>query len=503
MAGVLLRKPRNVIPRWRLFNTTVALSELSSSGRPAKWSVGTRSLEALILQWQSSPSIWVAADALSAAFVLKRTDLVTDIAEYVLAGVGTATEAVTHLARIVLFGKSPESPELSTRDWKATVRARRADLREYPRDAVRWADLALAHTVCGNRDHALRCLQIALALAPSNRFILRAGARGFLHWGDPERAHGVLRSSPKTPYDPWLLAAEMAVASARDRRSKFTAHAKRLLTSGSIAGRHLSELATAFGKLEFDHGSNKAAVRLFRQALADPTENTVAQIEWELNEHTNFPIAGVTKEFQNVPFLFEARAADRFSAGDWPATVQNAALWVSDQPFSSRAASLASYTASLVGDYNNAIDYLINVLDSNPKDVGLLNNLTYFRVLAGRLDEALETFNTLRQLSAKGEDILIVRATTGLLEFRHNRPDVGRELYLQSIREGKHQRNYDLATVALANLAREEFLAGNPEEASSLLSQAKALSASGRDKHALAAEIELAERVILEKRVLA
>jgi tetratricopeptide (TPR) repeat protein len=399
------------------------------------------------------------------------------------------------LALHVLHGPTAKPAEVKNHDWRKAINQSRSALREYPRDAMRWADIGLAHTVLGNAEQAVRCLRIAVDLAPNNRFVLRAAARCFLHWGDPERAHAVLRSTPFVLHDPWLLAAEIATASSRGRRSRLYKEAKDLLLMRSIPDRDLSELATALGKLELQHGADKKASQLFTRALIEPTENVVAQIKWDVNERQNLTISGGIENI-NAPFLFEAKAADRYAAGDWSGAIENSDLWLRDQPFSSRPASTASHAAHLVGDYERAVDYLSNAKTSNPNDVMLLNNLAYYQVLAGRMADAEATFKILAELEAVGSERLIIRATSGLLYFRNRRPDVGRVLYEHTIAEADAERRYDIKAVALANLAREEFFDGKRDEAARLLTKAHEAIRRCPKKTVLNAEVATVERSI-------
>jgi hypothetical protein len=55
-------------------------------------------------------------------------------------------------------------------------------------------------------------MMTALQLAPQNRHVLRSAARLFLHVGDPECAHDLVARNDATKNDPWLIAAEIAIA---------------------------------------------------------------------------------------------------------------------------------------------------------------------------------------------------------------------------------------------------------------------------------------------------
>ena len=66
----------------------------------------------------------------------------------------------------------------------------------------------------GESARALRAMTVAAALGPNSRFVVRCAARLFLHVHDTRKALSVIRNAAGSKRDPWLLAAEIAVASA-------------------------------------------------------------------------------------------------------------------------------------------------------------------------------------------------------------------------------------------------------------------------------------------------
>jgi Flp pilus assembly protein TadD len=68
----------------------------------------------------------------------------------------------------------------------------------FPDDAFSWADLALGFMTIGKKDAARRAMTVALHLAPFNRHVLRCASRMYLHLGDPERAHDLLKENAAT-----------------------------------------------------------------------------------------------------------------------------------------------------------------------------------------------------------------------------------------------------------------------------------------------------------------
>lgn len=495
MAGLLQKKHRSIIPRWRLFTTTASLGELDAIGQRRTNPFGLSALRETLGEWHAERTVWHAADALSTAFVLGRPELAQEPARFILEHGESSTIATIDLAQRVLGVEVERRHEAREHDWHDLVNTRRGSLRHSPRDATRWTDLALAHTVCGNRDASLRCIRIALRLAHNNRFVLRSAVRCFIHWGDIDYAHALLKSAAGTPYDPWLLAAEVATASSKGQASTLAGRAKRLLDDASIAPRALSELATAVGSLELEHGSRRSAARFFEQALLEPTENSVAQIEWELSEKAKITVAAVTKV--DVPLLFEAKAHERYNAGDWAEAVQYAHEWYNDQPFSSRPTDLAAYAAALLGQYERALEYLEISRRSNPDDVMVINNQTYFEVLQGNIENAVKLFRETKHFTIEGDDALILQATAGLLEFRQGNIEYGRQLYQKTISQA--WRKERIRAIATVNLAREELIVGNVETGIQLLMEGQRLARRSENDMELQAEVAAVERFFERK----
>lgn len=425
---------------------------------------------ARIADWHSAPTIWHATDLLSAAIVSSRPEVAFDAARFLLDTRRGVSPAALDLAHRVLDPSiTPLQDELEG-DWTATVRAVRSLVRRDPRSALQWTDLGLAHTVLGNRKGALRSITVALSLAPENRFVLRSAVRCFLHWGELDRAHSILRASDAVLTDPWLLSAEIAISSARQRRSLLFTEARRMLRSGSFSSHDTSELACGLGSAEFEAGSRRHAFLLLARAMTHPTENAVAQAQWIFRkEHKALPAF----ESIRVPRLYEASAQESYVKGDWSDALRYARQWLADQPFSSRPADLASYASALLGQYAEAVNLLRSARVSNSNDQMILNNLAYFSVLAGDMAGGQRWMRMVDWSDLNENERPVVAATAGLFKFRSGDIEGGRVAYEQSIRDGLRLRDARLEAVALMNLSREERLAGNPVRAQERLREAR------------------------------
>jgi tetratricopeptide (TPR) repeat protein len=479
MAGFFNKnKHRTVLPRWRLFDITTKLGELSSvrDNIPAKHDVS--SLAGLVSDFEQHQSVWHAADLLSTAFAIGQNNVAHGAAKFILAHSDDVAPPAVELANRVLFGL--ETNDSPAPGWDVLVRDDRRHLIEYNWDATRWCDLGLAHTVLGNKTNAVRSLVIATQLAPTNRFIVRSAVRCFMHWNEPDRAQSVLRVALQQTNDPWLAAADIAASLALHRRPQNVVAAKLIVADRSIHVHHISELATAIGSLELESGSTRKAKQFFGLGLEDPTENSVAQIEWMLAER-NIDAPSI-EHVDHVPRLYEAKARDRYADGDWEQALKYAEKWYEDQPFSSRPADMASYTAGLLQRYRVAAVFLKRALRANPGKPMMLNNLAYFQAMDNQLEAALQTFSMMEGLELGDEDRLVTQATRGLLSMRTGDVALGRNLYRATIDQARMKKKSDVRILAMLNFAREEHRIGNTDEAVSLLNIARSEARKHDDK---------------------
>jgi tetratricopeptide (TPR) repeat protein len=461
MPPIVKKEKRNVIPRWRSFHQTLALGELARTPKnPPPTEDGQ--IEKRVWEWKRDRTIWHASDLVACAFILQQPELAREAAEFILAAenapVAAVSLALTLLNRNTDASQTETVAENTIDAYKAIHKARER-LREDPRNAIQWVDLALQYTVLGEEPKARRAIDIALNLAPNNRFVLRAASRFYVHHGDADRAHTMLRNAPSTRTDPWLVAAEIALASAAGIPSRFAKLGQKLLQDESINPKHSTELASELATLELSNGKMLSAKRLFRRSFNGANENSLAQAEWawkELSGH-QLDVSGF-----NVPYNFEARAWDAFQKREWELALAHSRSWLNDQPFSRRPAVLGSYIASSVlEDHRAAIEITRRSLVPNPYDPILCNNLAFALLSLGEVQEAELVLEKADTSKSTPFDLACLRATQGMLRFRKGRIEEGRALYRESLNIAKQTKNAVLHADAMIHLAIEEIRSGS------------------------------------------
>jgi tetratricopeptide (TPR) repeat protein len=420
-----------------------------------------------IAEFKRSPGLFEAADLVGAAIVLGR-EMSAEVREAARIVYESSLPVARELSERILLqssqhedepGNLPSGVDLDFERSYENDRSRISQLRRivsrYPRSALQWTDLALAHTTLGNSRAAEKAIKVALDLTPGNRTVLRAAARFYVHEHDPAKARAVLSTDEdRLRADPWLLAADIAIADLANDSPKHIRRARNLLEA-DIAPRHLSELAAALATIELAGGRRRQARKLFANALQDPTDNSLAQAEWAVPLGVDIPAVQA-----NPPLNFEAETRHLLREARFDEAVVQARLWLKDQPFSLQPAIHVSYIASaLTEDYRTAIEACRKGLRSNAGDPMLMNNLAFSQASAGLVEDAISTFSGINF----GEDAnghLIWLATKGLVAFRSGSIDEGRALYEESVRGWQAQDGQaDSAARAAIFWAKEEILA--------------------------------------------
>ncbi|MGI8655577.1 MAG: hypothetical protein ACR2LC_10185 [Pyrinomonadaceae bacterium] len=476
----ILPKHRNIIPRWRDFRTTLSLGELDSVGtyddEPDTSDQNLDFLADKVQDWRNHKTPSFAADLVSSALVLRREDDAREAATFLLDSDTSASKIAKELASKILTPSRqidqeqdvyPPLSDVQIVDPKevnrragANIRKLRVRLMREPRNAIAWVDLAREYTLLGFPVKKItRPMEIALALAPDNRFILRSAARLYVHLDEPDRARYILRRTELTRYDPWLLAAEIGVSSHAGKPSSYIKRGAGLVSDTDFAPSQTTELASALATVEVFFGSRSKARKLFRKSLSDPNENSAAQAEWGSHQLNNFDVDFIDV---NIPRIFEARALDYYHNGQWNDAFKQSVNWYYDQPFSSLPSALSSYLAcTILEDYRTAAALAKLGLVANPNDPILWNNLAFSYANIGDISKAIEALDSIDRSDISNDTQTILLATEGLIRYRQGNVNEGRRLYLQAIENANGQENRELRAEASIFLAREEILSNS------------------------------------------
>jgi tetratricopeptide (TPR) repeat protein len=469
MATFFIDGNRDVIPRWRDFGTTMALGELGDSvAEKPTIEPSPSEIDNKIETWKYAPNLGVAADLINTVGVSATNPYVAEAIEFLLKHEHLVSEPLRQIAKgLTREGEKPRAsfidaidpfPE-STRLSKL-VHFLRVRINEQPRNSILYVEKARAYVLLGQNEKAKKSMLTAVRISPNNRFVLRSASRLFIHLHEFRLAHDILRYAERTKFDPWLLAAEISVASAVKHSARYLKEGVRLLKSSTHPPFSLTELAAALGMEELEHGKNRVARKYLETAVICPTENSLAQIEWARRQKL---ISGIQSfHTSNVPFAYELLAWESHADRNWSAVTEQALLWHRDQPFSSRPLYLASYTASTMQcDYQTSIDILERGENILNKDISgqftFLNNLAFAYASNNQPDLAAGVLSRINRNQLTQENLVYFTGTEGLIEFRNGNLEAGRQLYTNAVGSAIDQNNKDLAVRAFIYYVREEL----------------------------------------------
>ena len=465
MTGFVEEKPRDVIPRWRTFEETTSLGELGSGLPSQPHRVEYRnSLAQQKVDWKKHQTIGHASDLVGSALFHKEPHEAREAAEFLLRNESKISRWVKELAERCMStpNKNQDTcphPTVPGQSFsQGQIKKLRRLLREESKNPIGWVDLSHAFACLGLHEKASQSMTTALQLAPNNRFTLRSASRLWVHLNEIDKAHDILARSDRTPHDPWLMSAEIAVANTRGIRPKFVKEARNLLADKTLSQFHLSELASAVATIEWSHGHNKNSKRFFLLSLMEPTENSIAQAFW-VSSKDNF--INLNEDHWLHPNVFEAKARDFYLREKWEQAIEQCKLWQRDQPFSSAPGIRGSFIASVIlEDFEEAKNIAKTGLTANPKNFLLLNNAAVALINLGEFDEAKKMLSRISPSENDNIQYKVVRmATSGLLQYRTGNIEEGRKLYFdaRSLAESQSEYGPILAARAAAFHAIEEF----------------------------------------------
>ena len=433
---------RRLVPRWRFVKNTNSSSEFASTPRKMYLQVLDKQfLQQKLIEWEQTPNYGNAIDLIICGVGGGWLDEVKPATRYLEQYRNEFSTQTDSLVQYVLqktetvfnLNSCPRSTfereQSILKIVQSEIATTRRILRFDYRNPLAWLDMALGYTILGQRKQAQTSIDHALYLAPEHRQVLRSAIRYYIHIGDIERAHALLKKNPRTKFDPWLVATELAVARVAGQSPTFVRVGRKLVESG-LPPEHLTELHSAIGTLEFQDGALRQARRSFRASLVEPTDNTVAQARW-MRRHLRE--IDINEEAFNLPLNFEARCWRDFENGQWENAQKECLNWLDDELFSSRPATLGSYIGlTLTAEFELARKCAEIGIKADSNDITLRNNLTVALSYCGEIENAIDTFAKISIQNLGNLPKYAYIATLGLLHFRIGDIKSGRKCYDQA-----------------------------------------------------------------------
>lgn len=484
MNEAALRQPRRVLPRWRLFNTTARLGELELAEKKPSLLTQFDDGSLLISRWKEEKNIGTAAEILNFATFTGNIELAQQAAGFIEAN-RTRGEDRNPLENLSLatfrtdgIGTEDEWFQTLTRPSKRDIPTLRKALRIFPNNAIAWAELSLLHAQIGNKEHARKCMLVAVGLAPNDRFVLRSAVRCFAHLRDREHSLKIINRSDRTKHDPWLLSAQIAMTQALEKPQRLMKNARMMAESKNFSAWDTSELHAAIGSVLHHDGAVKNANKHFRASLIEPTENALCQVIFDRQTEDWRKVTNTIHPSKN----FESEARNHYLELELDEASASAEQWLADEPFSARPAMFGSFVAGIaLSDYKKALSFIETGLKPNPNSPYLLNNKALCLARSGKIPEAeVAIQQAILKNQGDAEMSIVLEATQALILFRKGEHEAGRVKYNNAVSTAKKSGKSSLEALALVFLGQEELDAGTPEAKNAI---AKALTAVRKLPH--------------------
>lgn len=508
MASINIDKNRFVIPIWRNYDSTANSNELDIVTKSSQ-KEGNNIFAKYVSDWKNNHTIAFAGDLLSAAlsfdipsseqeelkkastFILDHREQASPLLLSVTGrfiGDQVEDKAVQPINKEdILLGL-----ENKKNIYRQQIRHLKKRLEVLPYNPISYCELSRCYFCLGQIDKAVDAMNKALLLSTESRFIARSAARFFAEREDIERARYIIAHNPYIQHDPWMMATEIALNACMNRSSKYLKKGKEIISSNSFSNFSISELSSSIATVENHNGHHKESKRLLERSLLDPNDNSLAQALWmqETSKDLNLQF----RDYDYLATKYEADFWRYYEAGNYEKALLSALLWCKDMPFSVEPIYKASNLAyTYLQDYDTAIRILKVGVSLQPHDLGMLNNLAYTYALNDQPLEAENVFNGIPVSNVNAPTIngVCLTATKGLIEYRKNNIEAGRNYYAKAMKDAEtYGLSIDIRCKALLNFIREEA-ASNPNIEPELLAAADKLSTGNkRETELLRAEIK-------------
>ncbi len=465
---------RRLVPRWRSSSDAIIAGELKPLTRlkaSLPTGVPTPEFDALLQQWAVERNLDTATDILACGVSLGRieTPQVQQAARF-LVDRNVDLEVIS-IAKRVLSGRSgvpnptnPISfdPDLARVQIRAEINRLKFRVRQYPKNAVAWIDLARLYVAIGQTAKAEQAIRVAISLAPDSRFIVRSAARFYVHAhheaNDDAIDSGlkVLRKSALLRVDPWVMAAEISLATISGGSPKSYKSAKVISESDGFSPWDSSELNGALATLALGDGGLGKPKKLFTKSLRMPTENALAQAQWASSRHGGIFISD--KAFSDAgASAYEAMAIRYRSEEKWEQVVAACKSWSTMEPTSTRPLALGGFVAEVaLEDGVSAKEFFLRAQVLAPNDSWANNNLAVALAYCGELDEAEFYLDKNDHQHLTDRAYAVHLATRGLIAYRRGDPLRGRQLYMQASELSVSHGDRWVTAMSAWHLLREE-----------------------------------------------
>ena len=448
---------RNVVPRWRPLGSLPKAEILAVPRYKPLHQALPEIVEADLGRWRVEKKLESGVDIFDTGTVFGDDGLIREGVRLIRAHGTAASERIIEAVDRA-FVPEPNYKakqdrtaqlELKSEYVHKTIAMLKRQVRNSPRDALSYLELARLHTILAQHSAAERYLRTAIQLDPNGRLTLRAAVQYYQVVGDLPMALPLLWRSESIRRDPWLQSAEIAAADLSGRGSRFAKSAGASIRGVSELDISKSELALAVATLDLDAGVRPGKVfAMVAAGLVHSTENALAQGVW-LGDQTTRSLSSRFPELDFGDDAHEAKARHFYELENYESCYEEAVRWLQDQPFQSEPFCWIANTAvTHLDSYEALVPLAERYLSLHANDWAVLNCCVLIFASAGQFVRAAETAHAMERL-AHGEVVkAFSEAALGMIALRVGNDQEGRQRYESAIQLAKGAKRPELVVSA-------------------------------------------------------
>lgn len=464
MAGLVYYSgKRRVLPQ--LERTTAYIDTLNITNKKSEYqkhgwmlpiiNLKDDDLASKLVEWKKTKNFNLAGDILSQAIILNKTEEVAVVKKHLLSNFPSD---------IILSWLYENKTNIMTNDDR--IRHNHKKLLLEPKDSLTWTDQAINYIIVNNRDESIKCIEEALKINSNLGFIIRNASRIFSLIGDNGRSIKLLKNSEYYRFDPQILSAEIAFSQLENRKTTGIELGHKLLSNMNYQNHEKSELASSLGTIEFFKGEFKKSETLFNLSLLVHNKNSFAQSLWYKKDVIS------TQTFKDYEDSNEIQTHRYLKQNNFVASLRYALNWKEEEPYSLRPYTVASQLSGvLLGDFEKAYELVKQGMETQKEikgdnytvkdELGFANDMAYYLLKSDKIIEAekyLKPSLEIKNKATKLDDCEYANiATLGLLAYKQNNADLGRQLYRKTIKHFSDEGKSYLVGSAFLNFFDEEI----------------------------------------------
>jgi hypothetical protein len=191
MSASVNNQKRNVIPRWRDFEQTLSLGELSSIEQKSNVKfnfINSPDHQQKIIDWKSNKTVSNAIELLNSSFVVDDNDNSSEVAQFLSQRNIVTSSPIKSLSSkllndTTLISIDEQAPDFENFDSiiKVKIQNARRSISYNQNNPISWIELARLYLIIGKEYAAERCILVAIHLSSDNRYVSRISSRFFTH----------------------------------------------------------------------------------------------------------------------------------------------------------------------------------------------------------------------------------------------------------------------------------------------------------------------------------